>query len=390
MNNFTFYAPTYFAFGRDTENEAGQLVQQFGGTKVLLHYGGGSIKKNGVYDKVVSSLNAANIPFVELAGVAPNPRAALVYEGIELCRREGIDFILAVGGGSAIDSAKAIALGVPYEGDFWDFYGTGKPVTKALPVGTVLTIAAAGSEGSDGTVITYEEKGLKWAASGQALVPKFSILNPESTCTLSAYQTACGITDIMVHVCERYFTNTKNVEITDRVCESVLKTMAEKGPLLMKNLEDYNLRAEVMWAGMLAHNNICGVGREQDWSSHDIEHELSALYDCAHGAGLAVINPAWMTFVYKQDVMRFAQFAVRIWGCDMDFANPEKTALEGIEKYKQFLSSIGMPINFEQLGAKESDIPFMAKNMGLTDEKKKGSFVQLTTSDVESVFRLAL
>ncbi len=390
MDNFTFYAPTYFAFGRETESEAGKLIHQFGGKKVLLHYGGGSIKKNGVYDKVVASLNEAGIAFVELGGVAPNPRASLVYEGIELCRKENVDFILAVGGGSAIDSAKAIALGVPYEGDFWDFYGSGKSVTEALPVGTVLTIAAAGSEGSDGTVITYEEKGLKWAASGAALVPKFSILNPESTCTLSAYQTACGITDIIVHVCERYFTNTKNVEVTDRVCESVLKTMVEKGPLLMKNLTDYDLRAEIMWAGMLAHNNICGVGRAQDWSSHDIEHELSALYDCAHGAGLAVVNPAWMTFVYTHDVMRFAQFAVRIWGCDMDFANPEKTALEGISKYKQFLNTIGMPISFEQLGAKEKDIPFMAKNMGITDDKKKGSFVPLTTSDVEDIFKLAL
>jgi len=296
------------------------MVGRFGGKKVLIHYGGGSIKSNGVFDRVVASLNERKIPYIELGGVMPNPRSGIVYEGIELCRKEGIDFILAVGGGSAIDSAKAIAAGVPYTGDFWDYYGTGKPVNEALPIGTVLTIAAAGSEGSPDSVITHENGMLKRATSGEALRPRFSILNPQSTCTLSAYQTACGITDIMAHVCERYFTNTKNVEITDRLCEGILQTMIEESPKVISNLQDYDARANIMWAGMVAHNNLCGVGRDQDWSSHGIEHELSSLYDVAHGAGLAVIMPAWMKYVMKHDVTRFAQFAVRVWNCDMNFA----------------------------------------------------------------------
>jgi alcohol dehydrogenase YqhD (iron-dependent ADH family) len=317
MENFTFYAPTYFCFGRESEKNIGELVRRFGGNKVLIHYGGGSIKRNGVYDRVVTSLNKASIPFLELGGVQPNPRSGLVYQGIDLCRKEGVDFILAVGGGSAIDSAKAIAAGVPYDGDFWDYYKTDKSVDEALPIGTVLTIAAAGSEGSPDSVITHESGMYKWATSGEALRPKFSVLNPESTCTLSAYQTACGITDIMAHVCERYFTNTKNVEITDRLCEGVLKTMIEESPKVMANLEDYDARANIMWAGMVAHNNICGVGRDQDWNSHGMEHELSSFYDVAHGAGLSVMMPSWLKYVMHHDVNRFAQFAVRVWDCEL-------------------------------------------------------------------------
>ncbi|MEI8199525.1 MAG: iron-containing alcohol dehydrogenase [Eubacteriales bacterium] len=390
MDNFTFFAPTYFCFGKGSENKIGEMVTRFGGTKVLIHYGGGSIKHNGVLDSVVASLKAGSIPYLELGGVMPNPRSGLVYQGIELCRKEGIDFILAVGGGSTIDSAKAIAAGVVYKGDFWDYYGTGKPVNQALPIGTVLTIAAAGSEGSPDSVITHENGMLKRATSGEALRPKFSILNPQSTCTLSAYQTACGITDIMAHVCERYFTNTKNVEITDRLCEAVLKTMIEESPKVMKNLQDYDARANIMWAGMVAHNNIVGVGRAQDWSSHGIEHELSALYDVAHGAGLAVVMPAWMKYVMKHDVNRFAQFAVRVWDCDMNFADPEITALEGIHRFLAFLTSIGMPVNFKDLGAKEEDIPALVKNMGVTNDEKMGGFVKLGPSDVEAIYRLAL
>ena len=390
MDNFTFYSPTYFCFGKDSENKIGEMVERFGGKKVLIHYGGGSIRHNGVFDSVVASLNEKKIPFVELGGVMPNPRSGLVYQGIELCRKEGIDFILAVGGGSTIDSAKAIAAGVVYEGDFWDYYGTGKPVNKALPVGTVLTIAAAGSEGSPDSVITHENGMLKRATSGEALRPKFSILNPQSTCTLSAYQTACGITDIMAHVCERYFTNTKDVEITDRICEGVLKTMIEESPKVIKNGKDYQARANIMWTGMVAHNNLCGVGREQDWSSHGIEHELSALYDVAHGAGLAVIMPAWMKYVMKHDVTRFAQFAVRVWGCDMNFADPEITAIEGISRFQGFLASIGMPSNFTELGAKAEDIPALVKNLGVTDAGKMGGFMKLGPKDVEAIYRLAL
>ena len=388
MNNFNFYSPTYFAFGKGKEAEVGALVKRFGGSRVLLHYGGGSVKKNGVFDSVVKSLDEAGIPFVELGGVKPNPRSGLVYEGIELCRKENIDFILAIGGGSTIDSAKAIALGTPYDGDFWDFYRTGTPVEKALPIGTVLTIAAAGSEGSPNTVITNEENMLKWSASGDVLRPKFSIMNPEFTCTLPAYQTACGITDIMIHVCERYFTNTKDVEITDRLCEAVLKAMIEEGPKALADLKNYEARANIMWAGTIAHNNVIGVGRDQDWGTHAIEHELSALYDCAHGAGLAVISPAWMKFVYKHDVMRFAQFAVRVWGCDMDFSNPEATALEGISRFEGFLKSIGMPTTFAELGAKEEDIPGMVAQ--LCKRASIGNFVKIGAKEAEAIFRLAL
>ena len=390
MENFNFYSPTYFAFGKGKECEVGALVKRFGGSKVLLHYGGGSVKHNGVFDSVTKSLNEAQIPYIELGGVKPNPRSGLVYEGIELCRKEKVDFILAIGGGSTIDSAKAIALGVPYKGDFWDFYCTNTVVENALPVGTVLTIAAAGSEGSGDTVITNEANMLKWAAHGDVLRPKFSILNPEFTCTLPAYQTACGITDIMMHVCERYFTNTTDVEFTDRLCEAVLKAMIEEAPKVMNNLNDYQARANIMWAGMIAHNNIVGVGREQDWASHEIEHELSALYDCAHGAGLAVIAPAWMKFVYKHDVNRFAQFAVRVWGCDMNFANPEITALEGISRFENFLRSIGMPVTFAELGAKEEDIPAMVRQLCKHENERVGNFVEIGAKEAEAIFRLAL
>ncbi|WP_426347906.1 iron-containing alcohol dehydrogenase [Alloiococcus sp. CFN-8] len=390
MDNFNFYAPTYFAFGRESEKKTGRLVRRFGGSKVLVHYGGGSVKRNGVLDAVLNSLKEEGLEYVELGGVKPNPRSGLVYEGIELCRREGIDFILAVGGGSAIDSAKAIAAGAVYEGDFWDFYSKDMSVRNALPVGTVLTIAAAGSEGSPDTVITHEDGMLKRGASGEALRPRFSVLNPEFTCTLDAYQTACGVTDIMAHVCERYFTNTKNVETTDRLCEAVLKAVITEAPKIIHNLTDYEARANLMWAGMVAHNNIVGVGREQDWSSHGIEHELSALYDVAHGAGLAVIFPAWMTYVMHHDVNRFAQFAVRVWDCDMNFANPELTALEGIKRFKEFLRGIGMPTNFRELRAEEKDIPRMVETLGVTEERRIGRFVPLGPKDIENIYRLAL
>ncbi|HHT96951.1 MAG TPA: iron-containing alcohol dehydrogenase [Clostridiales bacterium] len=389
MLNFNFYSPTHFLFGKERENEAGKLVKEFGGTKVLIHYGGKSAIKSGLLDRVKKSLEQEKISYVLLGGVKPNPRDTLVYEGIKLCKQEGVDFVLAVGGGSVIDSAKAIAAGVVYEGDFWDFY-EGKEITKALRVGTVLTIAAAGSEGSTSSVITKEDGMLKRGADGLAIIPAFSILNPELMTTLPAFQTASGASDIMAHVMERYFTHTKDVEITDRLCEAVLLTMIKEVPRALKDPNNYEARANIMWAGMVAHNNIVGVGRQQDWSSHAIEHELSALYDVAHGAGLAVIFPAWMTYVYKNNIDKFAQFAVRVWGCEMNFENPEATALEGIERIKQFFTSIGMPINFKELGAKEEDIPYMVKTMGLDNGKTCGSFVELKSEDVDKIYRLAL
>ena len=390
MDNFTFYSPTYFVFGRGTENEAAHYVTRFGGTKVLIHYGGGSVKRSGLLDRVKASLEASDIPYIELGGAMPNPRSGLVYEGIDLCRKEGVDFILAVGGGSAIDSAKAIAAGVPYDGDFWDFYSKDMIITEALPVGTILTLAAAGSEGSSSSVITHEDGMLKRGASGDAIRPVFSILNPELTFTLPPEQTANGVADIMAHVFERYFTNTKDVEVTDRLCEAVLLTMIKEAPKAIKNPEDYGARANIMWAGMVAHNNLCGVGREQDWSSHGMEHELSALYDVAHGAGLAVMVPAWMKYVMKHDVNRFAQIAVRVWGCHMDYANPENTALEGIKRLEEFWGSLGLPLNFRELGAREEDIPFMVKNIGLKEGEHLGNFVPLYNEDIEKIYRLAL
>ncbi|MCR5737969.1 MAG: iron-containing alcohol dehydrogenase [Eubacterium sp.] len=392
MENFNFYSPTFFAFGKGREADCGTLVRRFGGSKVLIHYGGGSVVRSGLLDRVKESLNEAQLPFVELGGVQPNPRSGLVYEGIDLCKKEKVDFILAVGGGSTIDSSKAIAAGVVYEGDFWDFY-QGKWIEEALPVGTVLTIAAAGSEGSPDSVITNEDGMIKRGASGDAIRPKFSVLNPELTETLPAYQTACGITDIIAHLYERYLTNTKDVEVTDRLIESLILTMKTEAPKVMNNLEDYEARANIMWAGMVAHNNIVGVGRSQDWTSHQIEHELSALYDCAHGAGLAVTMPAVFIYNLKHDVMRFAQIAVRVWGCQMDFANPENTAREGIKALQDFLISIGMPKNFEELGAKEEDIEQLAYTCcyGKGNEGGTiGGFVPLIQKDVEAIYRLML
>lgn len=392
MENFSFYAPTYFAFGKDAESQTGSLVKRFGGSRVLLHFGGGSVIRSGLLDRVKKSLDAEGISYVELGGVKPNPRSGLVYEGIELCRKEKVDFILAVGGGSTIDSSKAIAAGAVYDGDFWDYY-EGKPVDKALPIGTVLTIAAAGSEGSPDSVITKEEGMIKRGASGEAYRPKFSVLNPALTQTLPAYQTACGITDIIAHLYERYLTNTQNVEVTDRMIEALILAMVNEGPKVIANPDDYDARANIMWGGMMAHNNSCGVGRTQDWTSHNVEHELSALYDCAHGAGLAVAMPAVFTYTMPHDVMRFAKIAVRVWGCQMDFDNPERTAKAGIEALRNFLISIGMPKNFAELGAKEEDIEQLAHTCCYGNGNTSGilyGFTELKQKDVEEIYKLML
>lgn len=391
MNDFSFYSPTKFVFGRGAEAKVGSLVRAFGGTKVLLHFGGGSVKKNGVYDAVVKALESEGVGYVPLGGVQPNPRSGLVREGIALCRKEGVDFILAVGGGSVIDSAKAIAFGTLYDGDFADFY-FGKDVKnqpqvpKALPVGTVLTIAAAGSEGSANSIINLEPGNLKRGATGDALRPKFSVLNPEFTFTLPPFQTACGLTDIFAHIAERYFTPTKEVEITDALCEAVMRTVVKEGAKVMANPRDYDARANIMWAGTVAHNNVCGVGRAQDWSSHGIEHELSALYDCAHGAGLAVVMPAWMEYVMEADIARFARFAERVW--DVREGSPEEMAKEGVRRYRAWIKSIGMPQNFAELGAKTEDIPALVEKLGLKGNTL-GAFRPLNDADVAAILRIA-
>ena len=388
MENFTFYAPTYFAFGKDTENDTGKYVKRFGGSRVLLHYGGGSVIRSGLLDRVKKSLDGEGVSYVELGGVKPNPRSGLVYEGIDLCRKEKVDFVLAVGGGSTIDSAKAIAAGAVYDGDFWDYY-EGKLVEEALPIGTVITISAAGSEGSPDSVITKEEGMFKRGATGEAFRPKFTIMNPALTQTLPAYQTACGITDIMAHLYERYLTNTEEVEVTDRMIEGLLLTMIHEGPRVIADPDNYQARANIMWAGMLAHNNVCGVGRVQDWASHHIEHELSALYDVTHGAGLAVIAPLWMRYVCKKNPGKLALFANRIFEVPMNEKHPEKTALKGIEAFEAFLKKIGMPSSFAEIGAKEEDIELMTDKL-LKGRKTEGNYVKLNRDDVIAIYRSAL
>ena len=387
MDSFNYYSPTEFVFGEDRENECGALAKKYGAGNVLVHYGSGSAVRSGLVAKITQSLDSAGIGHTELGGAQPNPRDTLVYKGIELCRQKNIDFIIAVGGGSVIDSAKAIAAGVCYDGDFWDFYCGKASIEKALPVGTVLTIAASGSEGSSSSVITREDGMLKRGTHSDLIRPKFSILDPKLTCTLPAYQTACGAADIMAHVFERYFTNTPEVEITDRLCEAVLLTMVKEAPRAVKEPDNYAARANIMWAGTIAHNDIVGVGRSQDWNSHGIEHELSGLYDIAHGAGLAVVMPAWMEFVYKHDVMRFAQMAVRVFGCEMNFSDPEKTALEGIRRFRLFLHNIGLPINFEELGASKADIPTLSENMA--EKYTTRGFVKLSREDVCRILEMA-
>ena len=392
MNNFTFYSPTLFSFGDGEEQKTGALVRQFGGTRVLLVTGGGSVHRNGAYDAVTASLREAGIPFAELSGVQANPRSGKVYEGIQLLQDTGADFLLAVGGGSVIDTAKAIGFGALYDGDFWDFFTGKAKIEKTLPVGVVLTISAAGSEGSDSCVITQEKGNLKWGCPKTDVIrPKFSVLDPRLTCSLPAYQTASGAVDMLAHVMERYFTNTTDVALTDRLCEALLKTVLDAAPKAIADPADYAARADLMWAGMLAHNNTCGVGREQDWASHQIEHELSAFYDCAHGAGLAVVLPAWLTYVLPHNPTRLAQFAVRVFGCEMNFEHPEDTARQGIERLRQFFRSLGMPTTLEEIGAKAEDIPAMVAHRA---EKPAGfpfgGFVKIQPADMEAILRLTM
>jgi len=393
MIDFDYWSPTYIAFGKGKESHTGELVWRFGGRKALLHFGGGSAVKSGLLDRVKASLAEAGVDFTELGGVKPNPRSSLVEEGVRLAMAEGVDFILAVGGGSVIDSSKAIAIGVANGGE-WRKYYVGREVKvrptipAALPVGVVLTIAAAGSEASPNTVINLEPENLKRAAGSNLLRPKFAVMNPELTMSLPSYQTACGITDMFAHLCERYFSPTKDVALSDNLCEAVMRTVVEEGLKVMANPSDYQARANIMWAGTLAHNDVCGAGRVQDWASHGIEHELSALYDCAHGAGLAVVMPAWMTYVHDVDDARFARFARNVFG--VGIGEPDgAAALAGIAAFRGWLKKIGLPLTFAELGAKEEDIPLLVKTMNLSGNTL-GSFKPLTSEDVAAIYRLCL
>lgn len=390
MNNFVFYSPTEFVFGKDTEGQVGALSQKYGARKVMIVYGGGSAQRSGLLDRVKASFDKAGLSWCELGGVQPNPTDGKVYQGIELAKKEDIDLLLAVGGGSVIDTAKAIAAGVPYSGDFWDFFEGKAKVEAALKVAVVLTIPAAGSEGSGNAVITKEATLQKLGIKVPGLLrPVFSIMNPELTYTLPPFQTACGAADMMAHIMERYFSNTPDVELTDRISEGVLKAIIEEAPKAMKNPQDYGARANLMWAGMVAHNDTCGVGREEDWSSHALEHEVSAVYGVAHGAGLSVIFPAWLTWMTTHNLPKLVQFAVRVWDVPAE-GNPEAVALEGIRRLRRFFSSLGLPITFRELGIPEPDIDLLVNNLHRNKGELLGNYVKLTRQDTAEIYRLAL
>ena len=388
MKDFTFCAPTRAIFGRDTELTVGRELKAAGATRVLMQYGGGSIKKSGLYDRVVNAIRAEGIELYELGGVQPNPHLSLVHTAIDLVREKGIDFLLAVGGGSVIDSTKATAVGACYDGDVWDFYcGKAKPV-KSLPVAVILTIPAAGSEGSNSSVITNEDGWIKRGLGCDLYRPVFAIYNPELTYSLPAYQTAAGASDIMAHIMERYFTNEPDVDMTDRLCESVLKTIIKQAPVAVKDPTNYAARAEMMWASTVAHNDFLSCFRVGDWSSHQLSHELSALYDSTHGAALAVVFPAWMAYVYQHDVTRFARFAVEVMGCEMDFFHPENTALAGIAALRAFFKSIGMPTTLAELGVPDDQLPLLASKVKRAPDGTTGQFVKLTEADCLKIYEL--
>lgn len=390
MNDFRFYTPTRYIFGREAQKNAGAMAASLLGSKVLLIYGRNSAKKSGLLDQIESSLRDHGVEFIEFGGIRPNPTDGPVYKGIEICKKENITGILAVGGGSVIDSAKAIAAGALYSGDFWDFF-SGKAVPEiALPIGVVLTIPAAGSEGSGNSVITKEEGMRKISIRTEhVLRPVFALVNPELTYTLPPYQTACGVVDMMAHIFERYFTPSKGVEVTDRISEGLLKAIIEEAPKVLEHPSDYDPRANIMWAGTLAHNGVCGCGKVEDWSSHGLEHEISALYDVAHGAGLAVILPAYMTYVLSKNPERVAMMARNVFevGIGLDDTG---AAREGVRKLKEFFKSIGMPVTFKELGVEDPDIPLMVKKVHENKGATFGAYYPLGAADSEAIYRLAL
>ena len=394
MNDFSYFAPTKVLFGRDVERRAGELVKQFGGTKALLHYGGGSVKRSGLLDTVRASLEAAGIGYVELGGVVPNPRLSKVKEGITLCRAEGVDFLLAVGGGSVIDSCKAIGYGLCYDGDVWDFYAKKATPKAAVPVGSVLTIAAAGSEMSDSSVISNDETGQKRGVSSDLCRCRFALMNPELTFTLPAYQTASGCADIISHTMERYFSGPETVEPTDSMAEGLMRAVIDAAPRAVKNPRDYDARACIMWASSLSHNNLTGSGRAGDgrvgdWACHQLEHELSGMFDVTHGAGLAALFGAWARYVMGEAPERFARFARNVMG--VTEPDDEKAAAAGIEAYESFLRGIGMPINLRELGLtlEDAQLDALAWNCSFENTRTIGSFRVLGLEDMKVIYRHA-
>ncbi len=392
MKDFIYYAPTEVVFGKDSEKQVASLVKKYGGKRVLVHYGGQSAKKSGLLDNIFGLLNEGGIEFFELGGVVPNPRLSKVREGIALCREQKIDFILAVGGGSVIDSAKAIAYGVPYNGDVWDFYLGKATAETCLPVATVLTIPAAGSEMSESSVITNEDGDVKLGYSNNISRPKFAIMNPMRTYTLPPYQTAAGVTDMIMHTMERYFTHDDDMTLTDSMAEALMRTLKDSVMEVLKNPTDYRHRAQIMWGGSIAHNGLTGCGLSDDWATHQLEHELSGMFDATHGAGLAAIWPSWARYVYKENVSRFVRFAVNVMGVENDFTNPEATALKGIEAMEEFYHAIGMPINIHELIGREvtdKEIREMVRKCSRNYTTTQGRFKVLQVEDMEAIYRMA-
>ena len=388
MEDFIFQNATKIIFGKGTENSVGEEVKCHSSKILLVHYGDEYIKKSGLLEKVTGSLKAAGVEYIELTGIKPNPVLGPVREGIRICRENGINFILALGGGSVIDTVKAIAAGVPYDGDVWDLFLRKAAFCKAVPMGVIVTIPATGSESSNGAVVTNEDTHYKLDILDLSLRPRFAILNPELTYTLPAYQTFCGAADIMSHVMERYFTTVDNVDLTDRLCEATLKTVIRNARILLHDPKNYNARAEIMWASTIAHNDLLSTGRIGDWASHMMGMEISAIYDSTHGATLTVITPAWAEYVHKYKLDRFVQFAMRVWDVEYDFDVPERTALEGIKRMKAFFREIGLPVSLKELGIDNSRLEEMAEKC--TGRGPVGGIKKLDKGDVLNILKLAL
>lgn len=387
MDNFSFQTPTRYVFGRGVENQTGSLTAGMGCKNVLIVYGRGSAIRSGLLDRVKESLKTSDVDFVELGGICPNPTDDRVREGIALCREHGVDGLLAVGGGSVIDTAKAIPAGTLYNGDFWDFYSGKATIGNALPVGVVLTIPAAGSEGSGNSVITNTALCQKISIRTDfALRPKFAVMNPELTLTLPMEQTAAGIADMMAHIMERYFSPTKGVEVTDRISEGLLKAIITEAEVLVKEPDNYDARANIMWSATLAHNGICGCGRREEWSAHGLEHVLSAIYDVTHGAGLAVVFPAWMTYMAEKAPEKIAQFGRRVF--DVDIKEDREAALEGISRLRSFFKTLGLPLTLGDLNIEEPDFRRFTADFHRDKGTPFGNYYPLNAVDTEAIYRL--
>ena len=389
MKDFNYYAPTEVVFGKQSEEQVAALVKKYGGTKVLVHYGGKSAERSGLLDNICGLLQEGGIAFVKLGGVVPNPRLSLAKQGIELCRKEGVDFVLAVGGGSVIDSAKCIAYGVCMDGDVWDLYlGKTEAPKSMLPVASVLTIPAAGSEMSEASVITNEDGDVKLGYSNNLSRPKFAIMNPERTMTLPPYQTAAGVTDMMMHTMERYFTKDDDMDLTTNIAEAVLRSMKDAIFAVLKDPEDYRYRAQIMWGGSVAHNGLTGCGVADDWATHQLEHELSGLFDVTHGAGLAAVWPSWARYVMHENLSRFVRFAVNVMDVPNDFTDPEGTALRGIEAMERFYHAIGMPVNIRELIGRDisdEEIKEMTRKCSRDYTRTCGCLKVLTANDMANI-----